>query len=65
MISGIDMRDMADTAPTADDLHDAGSAIEAAVAMGNPGTPIKMDPRHLARLLMGAAARIRELEKQP
>lgn len=44
---------------TAQDLHDLGSAIEAAAIM-NPGQPVKMDPLHIARALMTAAAQIKE-----
>lgn len=42
---------------TAADLHNTGSAIEAAVAM-NPGKPISIDPLEVARMLMWAASQI-------
>lgn len=47
---------------TAADLHNAGSAIEAAAVM-NPGQPIRMDPVQIARMLMWAAAQLKEREQ--
>lgn len=47
---------------TAADLHNAGSAIEAAVAM-NPGQPVKLDPVQIARMLMWAAAQLKERQQ--
>lgn len=44
-----------------DELHEAGSALEAAAVMG-PGSEIKIDPLKLGRLLMRARATIRELQ---
>ena len=42
---------------TAADLHNAGSAIEAAATM-NPGKPIPIDALEIARMLMWAAAKL-------
>ena len=43
---------------TATELHNMGSAIEAAATM-NPGQPILVDPLVIARMLMWAAAQLK------
>lgn len=49
------------TTALCDELHEAGSALEAAAVM-SPGSAIKIDPLKLARLLMRARATIREIQ---
>ena len=51
---------------SADELHEVGSAIEAAAMMGDPDRPVRLPIPviDLGRMLMAASARIRELESK-